>query len=300
MRDDLLRTTKRTVKKALSEIGVLDKFNFKLTKYANGKRFKIPVVQEIGLANLSSSEEWMTKVLEVLLNLKKGAFVDVGVNVGQTLIKLKSLDPLREYVGFEPNPACVFYVRQLISENGLVNCVVVPAGLYDSAGILQLEYLSNDETCSAASIIKGFRSPGAIRRREYVPVFPLSQIRSVFEVGEISIIKIDVEGAELEVIRSAHQTIGEDRPFIVIEVLPVYSPENKMRKARQDELETMITDLGYRIFRVIQTNTGDFGGVLKLTTIGIHSDLSQSNYVFVPHEIEKTFVQLMLKDPVRP
>ena len=50
-----------------------------------------------------ASEAWMTEVIRRLFELKSGAFIDVGVNLGQTLLKVAAADPSRAYVGFEPN-----------------------------------------------------------------------------------------------------------------------------------------------------------------------------------------------------
>ena len=61
----------------------------------------------------------MSEVIQRLFKLKSGAFIDVGVNLGQTLLKVAAIDPGRAYVGFEPNPACVDYVWKLIETNNL-------------------------------------------------------------------------------------------------------------------------------------------------------------------------------------
>ena len=53
-------------------------------------------------------------MLENLLKKKNGAYLDIGVNIGQTLMKLKSVNPKIEYIGFEPNATCVHYVNKLI------------------------------------------------------------------------------------------------------------------------------------------------------------------------------------------
>ena len=55
-------------------------------------QIRVPLIGGIGFANLDPGEEWMTSILSVLLPRRcPGAFVDVGVNVGQTMLKVKAL-----------------------------------------------------------------------------------------------------------------------------------------------------------------------------------------------------------------
>ncbi len=44
-------------------------------------------------------------------------------------------------------------------------------------------------------------------------------------LGKIAMIKIDVEGAELEVLTSIKYEIKENHPIIIVEILPAYNKE---------------------------------------------------------------------------
>jgi FkbM family methyltransferase len=281
----LMAKARNKARRIVEKTGVLSKINFCRTKYVNGKKIKIPVFGEIGLNNLSISEIWMVDILKHLLKIKTGAFVDVGVNLGQSLIKLKCVNPAVQYIGFEPNPVCIYYVRQLIKKNKFADCTIFPIGLSDNIGLAQLEFLSENEDDSCASLVKNFRPERKISHRQYVPVFTFDIAVSTLGLTHIGLIKIDVEGAELEVIRSLSQTIVSHRPILLLEILPVYSKENKARKDRQEEVEKIMSECGYNIFRVIKTDTDGYNGLQKLTTIGIHSDLNQCDYVLAPEEL---------------
>ena len=109
---------------------------------------------------------------------------------------------------------------------------------------------------------------------------------SEFNGGLVSIIKIDVEGGELEVIQGLKNTISEYRPFIICEILPIYDENSEIgrfRKSRQNKLQKLLDKNEYKIFRIL-----DGGDLVPLDVFEVHSDLSLSNYVFVPKcEIEK-------------
>src|SRR5215472_16962963 len=83
-------------------------------------------------------EEWLDPVFEAAFKCAHGSFLDVGVNLGQTLLKMLTYDPARQYIGFDPQPACCFMVQRFIDENRLTNCRIVPVGLYDQNGIVTL------------------------------------------------------------------------------------------------------------------------------------------------------------------
>jgi vacuolar-type H+-ATPase subunit D/Vma8 len=106
----------------------------------------------------------------------------------------------------------------------------------------------------------------------------------MLSLDKVGIVKIDVEGAELEVVKSLYQLLDTQRPIVLLEVLPVYSNENTMRKERQEELEKIFNELKYYLFRVDKSEDA-FVGLKRIETIGIHADLNQCDYVVVPNEL---------------
>ncbi len=100
--------------------------NFDHTVTINGQRFTIPFIYRMRMA---ATGDWMVPLRTAIRAARSGTFVDVGVNVGQALMKAKSVDRNWDYVGFEPNPACVLYIRELCRANGFDDATIVPAGL---------------------------------------------------------------------------------------------------------------------------------------------------------------------------
>ena len=96
-----------TMLRALQRTGLLARMNFSVRARIGGQRVTVPIREGIGTNLLLQDEPWMFPLLGALLRQFPGVFVDVGVNVGQTLTKVKAIEPGRSYVGFEPNPVCV-------------------------------------------------------------------------------------------------------------------------------------------------------------------------------------------------
>lgn len=269
--------------RVLSKLRLLDYFNFQISHSDKGKTVVIPIIKSLGKENLSLTELWMSEVIYKLLKIKKGTFIDVGVNVGQTLIKLKLINREIAYLGFDPNPVCIFYTRELIRSNRFSNTDLVPVGISDSDQIATLYFYSDGNSDSSASIVKDFR-PQTIFRREFVPCFGGDGIRPLLENQAISIIKIDVEGAESMVLKGIKEVVADQRPFILIEILPVYSVENKERMLRQNEIENLMKSLEYKLLRIRKSNE-EFDGFTILPEIGINTRIEDSDYLLCPAEL---------------
>ncbi|MCB9364233.1 MAG: FkbM family methyltransferase [Flavobacteriales bacterium] len=277
--------------RVLNKFRLLTFFNINATILLNDKEFRIPILSKLGLSNLYMSEPWMIDLLKVITQIGNEKFVDVGVNVGQTLLKLKSVSNDINYIGFEPNPSCVNYSTKLIKLNNFKNTLLFPFGIADKTQIAELVFFYESDVDSSASIIQNFRPNQTIHHKEYVPIFDVNSIKTVASFDDISIIKIDVEGAELEIIRTFKETIKKANPIMMVEVLPVYNAENKDRLSRQNEIEAILKECNYSIFRVNKVNE-TLKGFKELQEIGIHSDLNDCEYIFMPNSKKELFNSL--------
>lgn len=266
--------------KVARRLGIFKFINFTAFVKIGGTRFNIPVIHEMGLGNLAATEPWMMELIQNLYKEKMGAFVDIGANIGQTLLKFKSVAPHMDYIGFEPNPACVCYLRELIKANHFEHSIVIPVGCFDTDTVLELLYMGASEDNSAASMIKNYRPNNKIYDKQYVPVFSFTHLQNVLNLQNIAIIKIDVEGSELEVLHGLREILKTQRPYLLVEILPIYHDQNFVRIERQKKIEQFLRELNYSMARVKKTSAERLDCLLPLGTIDIHSDLKQCDYVF--------------------
>lgn len=265
--------------KRFDKAGFLKRINFKLTYKAGNKKFTLPVIHGIGYQLYVTSEKWATELYEKLLKINPGTFVDVGANNGQTLLKIASFSDELSYVGFEPNPSCFYYLKKLVDANKLSGCNIFPVGLHYENKIVTL--ISDNDFASGASILPNFREDNSrYKIKQNVPVMNGDEIFEKLN-NNIAVIKADVEGAELEVIKGLQKTIAKYNPFVVLEILPVYNntrENGRYRIERQNELLSILKILGYQMYRIDETN----GNLLALTEIEIHNKMSKTNYLFAP------------------
>lgn len=274
---------RRVMKKIIRIINSQKYINFSISTKICDKYVKIPTIAGI---SCDLTEDWMINLLKYLLKSNEGAFFDIGVNLGQTLIKVKSIDQDIKYFGFEPNSTCVFYVNELIKRNEFKECSIFPIGIFKENKVLMLESINDTDVDASASIVENFRENSTVYRKVIVPVFCFNSIIDMLTFNKVCIVKIDVEGSELDVIESLYELIETHRPIILLEILPVYTEQNLRRKKRQEGIEKIFTDLCFVLFRIIKKEN-KFIGLRRINNIGIHSDINQCDYVVIHKDFVK-------------
>ena len=269
----------------LAKLKILRLINVKISIQVNTKKVVIPINAGIGFDNLNLSETWMIDVFERLHLPSETTFIDVGVNIGQTLIKLKSVNLNIDYIGFEPNPLCVCYSEQLVKANDWKNVSIVPAGISDKTQIIKLNYYTDDQADSCASIISDFREVNSVISKSYCACYSGSELESVLSDKVISLIKFDVEGAEFEVIKSLGDIIKQYRPYLLVEILPSYKVDS-IRLIRQESIEKIINDIGYHKYRICKDKSDCFSHFKEVASIGVHDRLDWCDYIFSPTSLK--------------
>jgi FkbM family methyltransferase len=273
---------------ALRRTGLLERVNVVVPVTHRGRRIRVPVRAGVGLGHRALTEPHLWPALRASLALRPGAFVDVGAHLGETLIKLLALGDGRRYVGFEPQVAAADYVRRLLALNRPAGDVVVAAALGDRGGTAEL--LLAGELEGSASIVPGFRTEDFYVRTTVVPLLRGDDVLGELGAGPVGVVKIDAEGAELDVLRGLERTIETDRPLILCEILPVYDErgaQGKLRREREQALIDLLTGCAYRLLRIEPT-----GAVEPLDRIETHADLRRCDYAFVPETDVNRFLAL--------
>ncbi len=293
-----MHAVKRRLLRALFRIGWFRRISFTLSLRMNGNSVQVPVINGIGPAYFEPLEQWMPPLMRVLLELRPGLFIDVGMNVGQTLIKVKSVAPEQPVMGFEPNPDCVVLIKELIRLNGYTGVRVIPVALADRDHVAELQLYGSDPADDRASMVQGFRDQ-RVWRVDRIACMRFDTVERDLTIERIGVVKIDVEGAEAFVLKGMLERLRRDRPVIILEVLPAYHVQNTDRLQRQGSIEAMARDLDYRIFRLRY----DKGPDLELEPIegfGVHDKLHWSNHLLVPGELSDAVWQAIAARPAAP
>lgn len=247
-----------------------------------GLKWIIPIINGIGYGYsfAKNTEIWVFRFLTKINDIKKiTLFIDVGVNIGQTLIKIKSIKPDVEYIGFDPSIACISYVQKLQKANNLNHVTLMPIGLSDSIGMLTLRAFGESDTRASLSVEQISNEQATFTT--IVPVFNLDYIVKPFENENLIVLKIDVEGHELNVLKGGEELIKRSNPIILFEVLPHHNNDVKIKNAT--EIHNFLLSLNYSVYHLDQ-NTSQISKVDNL--IYNQSDYSLSDFVAISNNFD--------------
>lgn len=144
-------------------------------------------------------------------------FIDVGANIGYfTLLAATLVGKTGTILSIEPNHTAAQRLRQHLDRNGFPNVLVEEVACSDSnrEELLHLNELSN---CGASSL----SSRNATGREIKVKCATVDELVKKYKFPQVSLVKIDVEGAELQVLRGMAFTLMRLRPVLLIELEPV-------------------------------------------------------------------------------
>jgi FkbM family methyltransferase len=154
--------------------------------------------------------------------------VDVGANVGLYTYHLAQL--FEHVESFEPIPRCA----RVIASSRLKNVRLHTCALSNRAGnaLLHIPVAEGPHATGLASLSRNFANavdvPVALRTLDS------------FGFRDLDLIKIDVEGHELEVLQGARETIARERPALLVEVEKRHHPDRDI----QDIFDFLLA-LGY-------------------------------------------------------
>jgi FkbM family methyltransferase len=144
-------------------------------------------------------------------------FVDVGANVGWHALRVAALVPGAKVVCFEPHPDIYRELCRNVAINGLLDDIMTHnTALGDCAGEVDF-YLPSDAAYNRGlgSAQANYDLPGHKNIR--VLMTRLDECLQPTVMENVTVIKIDVQGHERQVLRGMHKTITNSRPVIFFE-----------------------------------------------------------------------------------
>ena len=81
-----------------NKLSILPWFNFKYPLKLNGRQIVIPIISGTGYLNMFAWDPWMRELISKIN--PDNCFIDIGANIGQTLINVKLSSPDIPFIGF--------------------------------------------------------------------------------------------------------------------------------------------------------------------------------------------------------
>jgi FkbM family methyltransferase len=165
---------------------------------------------------------------------RDGIVVDIGAHIGLFSVFAARILQAKRIISVEPDPANFELLSKNISANHLENATLVKAAIAGESGERRI-YINPSNTGGHS-----FYAQGASRRQ--VGAISLTELFKSSGISECSLLKMDCEGAEMEVFESAPDKLIRSISAISLEYhLDAYFPE------RLEKFRERISNLGFSL-----------------------------------------------------
>jgi FkbM family methyltransferase len=174
--------------------------------------------------------------------LKPGdIFYDIGANVGFfTIVAAKLVGSLGKVYAFEPEAENIATLRHNAQINQFTHVSAIAKAVSRTTG--QAEFLLANYSGGHTLATVGSRADA--RDVISIDVVSIDDLLSQNEIESPTFVKIDVEGAEIDVLYGMTQTIKEYQPIILYEV----DDRNKeIMLSKREEIASFLRECGYEI-----------------------------------------------------
>ncbi|MBI4575116.1 MAG: FkbM family methyltransferase [Planctomycetes bacterium] len=200
-------------------------------------------------------ERWLEDALRRILRPGSVA-VDVGANIGYYTLRMASLVGEGGNVfALEPNPKAYGRLLENLNINRFRNVRPFPMALSDSHGVFKLHSYGGAD----GDLVSTFHEGNLQSPRKAVPVADrgihsydvegttLDELLGPREVPRLDLVKVDVEGHELRVLRGAEGTLRAYRPHVIFE----YNRRAWSNAGSElSDARRILAGLGYTLYRL--------------------------------------------------
>jgi FkbM family methyltransferase len=208
--------------------------------------------------NILKDEIFNKEVYNVDLSFKNDAPVifDLGAHIGLSILYFKIKYPNSNIKAFEPNPNVFPILQENIECNGLNNVELHNIALGEKDEIRTF-YIDNSGYDAFST--SGFNKDAWNGAQASTPISVKCERLSKYITGGIDILKMDIEGAETEVIK---ELIANEKLGYVKNILIEYHPVNngnakniiKLLNANGFETKTRADEYGTSLINILAQN----------------------------------------------
>lgn len=184
-------------------------------------------------------------------HLRPGAvFYDVGANVGfLTVLGARLVGPQGTVYAFEPVASNAEFVRRNSRVNAFAQVQVLEQAVSNRCGKGEL----NLATYSGGAALASVEAPPDAAGTQTVDLVTVDELIARDGFKPPDVIKIDVEGAELEVLQGMDRTARRHRPVIIVEV---DAAEIGLLRRKQAACEQWLRERGYQVHELPDSYVG--------------------------------------------
>jgi len=200
----------------------------------------------MGIEVMRSSDTLESRRIQLLRRMSVSVVLDVGANIGQYALQLRSSGYSGRILSYEPLDDAYAVLRQRCASDPLWECVSVALG--SRSGEADIHISANSVSSSLRPMVDrlGKAAPGARyvgRQRVHMATLDGASEEHILRHDRLAL-KMDVQGYEDEVLLGSKKTLGQ---VVVLEselsLVPLYAGQRTMH-----EMIEMIEQLGFKLF----------------------------------------------------
>jgi len=187
-------------------------------RVVGGNTMRVRTDDAVGRA-LAVSGTWEPNVTSIFIrDLSPGdVCLDVGAHIGYyTLLASKLVGATGHVYAFEPSPVNYRSLSGNLARNNVANVTASNVAVGASSGQAILHEGPGTNTGRATVTPISDDDASADRRDVIVDVRPIEEIVSKDDLPRIRLVKIDVEGSELDVLRSLEPVLAAGQPITLL------------------------------------------------------------------------------------
>ncbi len=229
---------------------------------------------------IKRGELYEPELQQALLNLfvlnklrnTKNIFADVGANIGLHTAFVKKFYPDMEIMAFDPSPFSAMYLDLTLQLNKITNVKFEKFALSDKNG--KLDFYSFGEESSADALKNTNRVHGVKPIVIEVETKKLDEV--TFGSSKPTVIKMDCEGAELNILKGAINILKQTRPLIILEIHPI---NKKAFHVTNEDIFFFVEEMNYILLSL------KFD-ILDLEKFSAMQNSYEENYILLPKEMK--------------
>lgn len=177
-------------------------------------------------------------------------FYDIGANIGLYTCFVGQTLPADQVIAFEPHPTNVEKLRRNLDLNG-ISANIIQQALSDEEGTAELVVDSRNEAGAGRHAL----AVGGEAETIEIELVTGDTLVAESRIPAPAVLKIDVEGAELNVLRGLKKSIAESCRLCYVEVHP-----DRIGKygGTAEEIETFFSELGFHTERIYERNDEEY------------------------------------------
>jgi FkbM family methyltransferase len=238
------------------------------TRYLGWRRYGIRTrttfgdLMELEFPDLVSRIIYLTGQWEPMITqyvretLRQGdVFIDVGANLGYyTLLASRIVGNSGKVIAIEASPYIAARLRRNIELNACRNVRIVNAAVSDSKGEVQL-FAGQDTNLGNTTTVESLATRNRLKASGAVQAETLEMLVGRTALQCARLIKVDVEGAELAVVRTVFPSLGTLQADWILELTPSFCAGG------QSDVEAILSFFrraGYRAYSIPNGYSVDF------------------------------------------